>query len=131
MRLYHTTTRANAEAILQRGFEDRTGNYLTRNLYTGVWFADMPLDVNDFGGSTEDTMLTIDLDLPDEEIAQYEWVEEPRLARYREFLIPAAIANQRGRIVEVEWDTLGPLTEEDWEKAWAEMARAAEQGGQG
>ena len=109
MRLYHTTTKADAESILRGGFEDRTGGYLTMNLYTGVWFADRRLDGNDLGGSPNgdpNTVLTVDLDLLDGAIVNYEWVHEPSFGS-REFLIPAAIANQHGRVIEVEWDTLG------------------------
>jgi hypothetical protein len=34
------------------------------------------------------------IDVPEEEIIKYEWVEEGRT--YREFLIPAAVANRFG-----------------------------------
>jgi hypothetical protein len=50
MKLYHTTTGANAEAILREGFRDGEGRYGTDRLFRGVWLSDVPLDVNDFGG---------------------------------------------------------------------------------
>jgi hypothetical protein len=43
-------------------------------------------------GAHGDTLLAIDV--PEEEIADYEWIEEGKT--YREFLIPAVIANRFG-----------------------------------
>lgn len=96
MKLYHRT--AAAAAILKSGFEDRTGSYLTSTLHTGVWFADRPLDIND--GADGDTLLAIEM--PEEVIREYEWIEERK--SYREWLIPAALANQHGptRVVSSE-----------------------------
>ena len=64
-------------------------------------------------GGDPDTVLTVDLDLPDEAIAQYEWVQEPSFG-YREFLIPAVVVNRHRRIAEVEWDIYGT-------DAWARL----------
>src|SRR4030095_2052810 len=96
MRLYHSTNRGAADAILSAGFIDNEDYYLTENLYTGVWLADRPLDENE--GTKGHTLLTIEI--PEEVIAQYEWVEEGK--PYREFLAPAALINQYGPPVEEE-----------------------------
>jgi len=63
-----------------------------------VWFADRP-DVNE--EAAEWTLL--ELEIPDELLEPYEWVADADQA-YREWLIPAALANQYGppRIVSPE-----------------------------
>jgi hypothetical protein len=47
IRVYHRTTEAAAAAIQAQGFKDATDTYMTANEYTGVWFADSPLDSNE------------------------------------------------------------------------------------
>ena len=71
---------------------------MTDREWEGVWFWDRPLDENEGGGG--DTLLTIDI--PENAIAEYEWIEDGK--PYREFLIPASLANQYGppKIVEDE-----------------------------
>lgn len=92
MIVYHNTH--HAPAILAEGFKDATGNYLTSQLWTGVWVSDLPLDEN--AGADGDTLLA--LDIPEEEIAPYEWVQEGLdfTPRYREFLVPANVLNRYG-----------------------------------
>lgn len=58
---------------------------------------DVPLDVNDLGGLDQDRVLRVELDLPAEPLAAYEWVDEER--RYREWLIPASIVNAAGTVM--------------------------------
>ncbi len=97
MILYHRTY--EAKAILAQGFRDGKGTYVTDDReFQGVWLADHPLDVNE--GADGDGVLV--LDIPEEVIAQYEWIEEGK--RYREFLVPAEIVNRYGppRIYEEE-----------------------------
>jgi hypothetical protein len=89
--LFHRTTQENARAILTTGFKDGVGNYLTCQLWTGVWFSDVPLDVNE--GAKGDALLEIALDLAETDISEYEWVEEGK--PYREWLIPAGLLNSR------------------------------------
>src|SRR5262245_58725355 len=96
MILFHRTN--VAEQILAEGFRDGTGAYLTDQEYTGVWFSDRPLDANE--GAWGHTFLTVEL--PDELIADCEWIEEGK--PYREWLIPAGIVNQFGRPVVVYVD---------------------------
>lgn len=86
MIVYHCTDAA--EQILARGFHDSEGTYLTRNVYTGVWVADRPLDVND--GVDGDRVLAIEI--PESVIASFEWIEEEE--PYREWLVPAQVLNE-------------------------------------
>ena len=88
MKLYHRTYHANA--VLVSGFRDWTGTYMTRHEHTGVWFADRPLDENE--GAAGDIVLVVEM--PDVVAESYEWVQD---IGYREFLIPADVANQYGR----------------------------------
>jgi hypothetical protein len=88
MRLYHTTY--DADRILAEGFKDVRGTYLANRVHEGVWFADRPLDENE--GADGDVLLV--LSVPAKKVRPYEWVEEGK--PYREFLIPAALANQHG-----------------------------------
>ena len=82
MRLYHVTD-ASAE-IEREGFRDAEGTYLTPNVYRGVWLADIQLD--EWGDSV------FAIDIPEDEIVPYEWVEDGK--PYREFLVPANTVNR-------------------------------------
>ena len=94
MRLYHGTTLGNAELVASNGFQDSTSNF---GLYsaassepintTGVFFSDLVLDENE--GICSEAYLV--LEIPDEHLASYEWMEEGK--GYREWCIPAALAN--------------------------------------
>ena len=94
MRLYHGTTLANAEHVAGSGFQDLTSNF---GLYsavsgepvntTGVFFSDLVLDENE--GVCSQAYFV--LEIPDEHLASYEWMEEGK--GYREWCIPAALAN--------------------------------------
>ena len=60
----------------------------------------MPLDGNE--GADDDTLLQ--LELPEQTIADYEWIEDGK--GYRDWLIPARLVNEKGVglcvVVEVE-----------------------------
>ncbi len=94
MRLYHGTTLANAEQVARNGFQDVTSNF---GLYsaasgepvntTGVFFSDLVLDENE--GICSEAYFV--LDIPNEHLDSYEWMEEGK--GYREWCIPAALAN--------------------------------------
>jgi len=86
MRLYHRTDAR--EAILADGFTDAEGDYLTERIHGGVWLSDRILDANE-GAAGEDVL---DLEIPEEIVAPFEWVEEG--TGYREFVVPAEIANR-------------------------------------
>lgn len=88
MRLYHRTDAAHR--ILAEGFRDAEGPYLTDTTQRGVWLSNVPLDPNE--GTTEGPLLT--LDIPEDVLADYEWVEEGK--PYREFLVPAGVVNRYG-----------------------------------
>ena len=95
MRLYHRTTTEAAKSVLATGFRDGTDTYMTRREYSGVWLSDVPLDENE--GAFGDVVLLVDIPLTDGELAAYEWVEEQK--PYREFLVPALVANRAGLTV--------------------------------
>jgi hypothetical protein len=95
--VYHRTTRKAADAILRDGFRDATGTYLTDTEHTGVWVSDRPLDANE--GANGSHVLKVTVDLSNEQMADYEWVDEGK--PYREWLVPAAILNAKGT-VEIE-----------------------------
>ena len=57
-----------------------------------------PLDANE--GADGDTLLLVELDLIEQELAQFEWVEEGK--DYREWLIPAALINAKAKVQIVE-----------------------------
>ena len=94
MRLYHGTKLDNAEQVARRGFQDVTSNF---GLYsassgepvntTGVFFSDLVLDENE--GICSEAYFV--LDVPNEHLASYEWMEEGK--GYREWCIPATLAN--------------------------------------
>lgn len=108
VKLYHCTGDAVAAAIIADGFRDGTGSYLTSHQFTGVWFADRPLDVNDFGAMrSPGEQIVLEITAPDNGLEDWELVEEGKL--YREWVIPAATANEwpRRLLSEDEWDKLG------------------------
>lgn len=95
MQLFHCTSTRAASAIQADGFRDTEGSYgLATLTLRGVFVSDVPLDSNDFGGD-DDVLLAIELDLTDDESADYELVED--MKPYREWCIPAAVLNARGR----------------------------------
>jgi hypothetical protein len=101
--LWHRTSAEAAAQILSKGFRDGTGNYLTDREFSGVWLSDRLLDANE--GAHGDTGLRITLNCTEDEIREFEWIEEGK--GYREFLIPAAFITARG--------TVTFATNADWE----------------
>jgi hypothetical protein len=89
--LYHRTSIDNARAILTDGFRDSAGFFLNTRTWTGVWFCSSPAS-----SEQGEVVLTVKLDIDDEELARWEWTGEGR--DYREWLIPANIANRRATI---------------------------------
>jgi hypothetical protein len=87
---YSRTTAGTAEAILDSGFRDRPASFDVE--IEGVWLSDVPLDGND---ADRDTLLTITLD--DQDLIDREVVEEG-VGSYREWLVPAAAINARGKV---------------------------------
>jgi hypothetical protein len=87
MRLYHRTDAK--DAILAEGFTDADGDYLTERLHGGVLLTDRILDANEGAAAGEDVL---DLEIPEEIVAPFEWIEDDK--GYREFLVPAEIAKR-------------------------------------
>jgi hypothetical protein len=88
MKLFHLTAADAAHSILSSGFKDATKSYMTDQQHTGVWFSDVP-DLQHGPG----VLLEVNFALSEEELTQYEWVEEG--SHIREFLIPAAVVNAK------------------------------------
>jgi len=90
--VFHRTTKDAAAKILQGGFRDITGRYLTDREWSGVWVSDRPLD-NSEGASGE---ALLQIDIAEDLHAAFEWVEESK--PYREWLVPAAVLNDAGTV---------------------------------
>ena len=86
MRLYHRTDAK--DAILAEGFTDAEGDYLTERLHGGVLLTDRILDASE--GVPADDVL--DLEIPEEIVAPFEWIEEDK--GYRGFLVPVEVVNR-------------------------------------
>ena len=78
--VFHRTTKDAAAKILQGGFRDITGRYLTDREWSGVWVSDRPLD-NSEGASGE---ALLQIDIAEDLLTAFEWVEESK--PYREWL---------------------------------------------
>src|SRR5690348_7203334 len=89
MLLYHRTTEAAAQSILRGGFRDGVEYYMTTREWSGVWLSNMPLDCNRGPKATS----CCSLELPEQLIADYEWIEEGK--GHREWLIPAQLVNEK------------------------------------
>ena len=72
--LYHRTSENIARHIVVDGFGDSQDYYGTGNLHSGVWLSDHPLDADE--GAVGNTLLRIELNLSDGEIARLEWIED-------------------------------------------------------
>ncbi|HSO93986.1 MAG TPA: hypothetical protein VLS53_05895 [Candidatus Dormibacteraeota bacterium] len=96
MKLYHPTM--HAAAILRDGFGETTGTYVTESDHSGVWLFDQPVDKR-LGGGDDATML--ELEIPEAVVLPF---ESPASQPYRQFLMPAALANLYGPPHVVEED---------------------------
>jgi hypothetical protein len=111
--LYHRTTVRAATAVMQGGFRDGYGTYLTEQGHSGVWLSQEPLDCNE--GAVGDALLEVALDCAESDIAEHEWVEyDPDdvamarpLTKKREWLIPAAFVNAHATVSLVDVDPEG------------------------
>lgn len=91
VRVFHRTSRAAAAAILENGFRDATGNYMTQGAHEGVWVTrDRPWSLATGGIASDETLLMVEI--PDELFDRHEWVG-PHPEAYREALIPAVELN--------------------------------------
>ena len=86
---YHRTTPKNAHSIVASGFTNGAGHFLNNRTWTGVWLSSKPLD-NAFE-SGGDALLMVKLDIPERQLARWEWTTEGRSDRG--WLIPASLVN--------------------------------------
>jgi hypothetical protein len=91
--VFHRTTNAAASAILADGFRDWTGTYMLGVELVGVWISNRPL--NRGQGTKGDALLRIVLAASEDDLAEFEIVEHEKT--YREWCVPAAMLNARGR----------------------------------
>jgi hypothetical protein len=100
---FHTTDAA--AAILRDGFRDGTGSYLLASLtLTGVFLADMPVDVNE--GARGDQVLAVEL--PDDlDLDPFELIED--MKPYREWCVPAQLVNEHGAVRMLSQDELDEM----------------------
>ncbi|MBB02241.1 MAG: hypothetical protein CMJ47_06315 [Planctomyces sp.] len=85
MRVFHRTP--HGQKIINEGFLDGEGTYMTGVMHRGVWLSDRPLDICE--GAKGNDLLT--LDIPENVLTPYEWNEGG--TPYREFLLPAEVVN--------------------------------------
>jgi hypothetical protein len=64
--LYHRTDENIARKIIDGGFRDGKGYYMTPRLYSGVWVSDQPLDENE--GANGNALIRIELAKDEHEI---------------------------------------------------------------
>ena len=94
MRLYHSTSQEAASQILEAGFEDR----LYYGIASGVFFSDRPLDAGDGVAASAEAVIVIECKLSADQLDGFEVIVDDRPPEaYREWLIPAALANQMPR----------------------------------
>jgi hypothetical protein len=91
---YHRTNAENAQAIIESGFKNSSGYFLSNRIWTGVWLSSVPVDSEDAGEDA--ALLMVKLNLDENELAKWEWASEGR--SYREWLIPAGIVNKHAKV---------------------------------
>lgn len=94
--LYHRTTAQAAKAILEVGFRDAKRHFGSNIEFEGVWLSDVPRDSKDFGHTGRDTLLAVTLD--DADLGALEVLEEGTERSYREWIVPAAVINAKGKV---------------------------------
>lgn len=95
---YHLTSAENARAIVNNGFRDSIGHFLTNRTWTGVWLSCRPPETAD--SLPGHSLLVVHLEMSEPESARWEFTGEGR--PYREWLIPAKILNRRATVGLVE-----------------------------
>jgi hypothetical protein len=120
MRLYHRTPYGSE--IVQGGFRDGIGTYMTSEEHTGVFVADVPVDINE--GAKGDDLLRIEID--EAVVAPFEWMNEvpDGCATYREWCVPASVLNAHGTVRLLTFDEEEELALQDFQESiatsWAE-----------
>jgi integrase len=107
---YHRTTADSAGTIIRDGFRDAEGTYYMRNAQRGVWVTlERPWDLTISGEPPGDPALLV-IEVPDDEIVAYEWIEEGK--GYREALVPAEVLNKWPVYRGLECDECGAIARE-------------------
>lgn len=96
MRVYHRTSADDAERIMRDGFNDHADIF-----GVGVWVSDPPCDEASLPASKREALVAVDLS--EEAITEYEVLwdrpgDAPSWARYREWIVPAAVLNRVGTV---------------------------------
>ena len=91
---YHRTTAEDARSIIESGFRNSSGYFLSNRTWTGVWLSSIPVDSEH--GAEGDALLIVKLEIDEHELARWEWAAEGRT--YREWLIPANLINRCARV---------------------------------
>jgi hypothetical protein len=91
MKLYHRTTRENADLILREGFQDEKERYTSDFDDEGVWFSDVPKDAIEC--DSDEVVVAIDVGFSARSLSTFECTEVE--TAYREWLIPAALVNSK------------------------------------
>lgn len=92
---YHRTNADNARAIIESGFKNISGYFMSNRIWTGVWLSSIPVEC-----VAGDTLLMVKMDIDQRELTHWEWASEGR--SYREWLIPAGIVNRGATVEPVE-----------------------------
>jgi hypothetical protein len=87
---YHRTNTDEARLILENGFRNSSGYYLSNRIWTGVWLSSIPVDGEP--AAQNETLLMVKLDLEERELSRWEWIAEGK--SHREWLMPAGIVNR-------------------------------------
>jgi hypothetical protein len=103
VKLYHRTTAAFANSILEGGFLDYSSTFMTSEVHTGVWLSNIPADEGDGILPSMTSLLLIETTLSENELAKYEWIDGPS-GNYREWLIPAALVNANSKVTKIDVD---------------------------
>lgn len=95
--LFHHTTQEDARAILDDGFRNDCGSYLSNRTWAGVWLSASP-EVASL--TTSGVSLAVKLAMTENELERWEWTGEGR--QTREWLIPARVLNAKVAGVSLE-----------------------------
>lgn len=87
---YHRTNADNARTIVNSGFRNSSGYFLSNRIWTGVWLSSRPVDSD--AAARNEALLMVRLELEERELLRWEWACEGRTNR--EWLMPAAIVNR-------------------------------------
>jgi hypothetical protein len=102
---YHRTNTENARAIVDSGFRNSSGYFLSNRIWTGVRLSSMPVDSEP--GVEGDALLMVKLEIGAPELSRWEWTAEGQ--SHREWLMPAAIINKCATVQMVDQLDVSPV----------------------